>query len=166
MPTVFRVELTVEVRRARPDDLGTLEWFGMMTPFRATIEDAFARSQRGEVVFLVAEANAYPIGQIWIDLTRFADERVGLIWAFRVIPTMQNLGIGTWLLQEAENVIREHRFATAELSVETSNTAAKRLYERLGYHTVREHRELWSVTTPDGKQLEFDEEEWIMRKTL
>ena len=82
----FEAQVTVTLRRAREDDLPKLEWFGWFTPHRQIIHETFERQQRGEAIMLLAVARDFPVGQAWIDLTRKADEAVGVIWALRVLP--------------------------------------------------------------------------------
>ncbi len=166
MQPPLTLTLQVTIRPARRDDLLKLEWFGLITPYRDIIEAHYARAERGEIVFLVAEANAYPIGQVWIDLVNLQAQGAGLISALRVIPTMQNLGIGSLLLRAAEEAIREHRLHTAELGVGKDNPHARRLYERLGYEVVSEIVEQWSYTTPEGEIVHVTEDEWVMRKPV
>ncbi len=162
----FDVHLAVTIRHARCDDLRPLEWFGLMTPYRHILEKDFARAERGEVAYLVAEANHFPIGQVQVDLTRYALQGIGLIWALRVIPVMQGLSIGTKLIAAAENLLRARSFHTAQIGVEANNPNARRLYERLGYRIVREVNDPWSYTTPEGEQIIVDEPGWDMHKPL
>ena len=79
---------------------------------------------------------------------------------------MQNLGIGRRLIAAAEQVIRENRLAIAELGVEKTNVAARRLYERLGYQIVGETVEEWAYTTLDGSSRRATFDEWVMQKQL
>ena len=70
MADQFYITLPVTIRICRESDLSNLEWFGSMTEYRQTISYAFERLQKGEIIMLVAEANRFPIGQVWIDLTK------------------------------------------------------------------------------------------------
>lgn len=135
------VELRVSarIRPCREDDLTTLEWFGLFAPDRPLIRETFDASLRGQAVMLVAEVNGVASGQVWIDLSRARIDRTGVIWALRVFPCLQNLGLGSRLLQAAEHVIRARGLPRAELQVERDNPAA-RLYRRLGYQLVGEAR--------------------------
>ena len=65
--------------------------------------EAFQRQQRGEVLMLVAEANRFPIGQLWIDLVKKQEESIGIIWALRVMPAFQNLGVGSITTKYIQN---------------------------------------------------------------
>ncbi len=156
----------VTIRPAEHADLRKLEWFGLFTPFRDITEHAYARAEQGEIAFLVAELNSFPVGQVWVDFVKFAGEGVGIIWALRVLEPLQNLGIGTHLIRAAEQTIRDHGLPAAEIGVSVQNQSAKRLYERLGYTVQRDHIERWSYTTPDGDTRHVEEHEWILRKRL
>src|SRR3954454_4848974 len=72
----FTVPLRVSIRPCERDDLPGLEWFGLYTPHREIIAAAFDRQVRGTNLMLVAEANGFPVGQVWIDLEKQAAERV------------------------------------------------------------------------------------------
>lgn len=102
----FTINVPVTIRTCRESDLSNLEWFGLLTEFRQTITDAFQRFQKGEIIMLVAEGNRFPIGQVWIDLTKQREHVIGILWALRVLISFQNLGIGTRLITSAERQLR------------------------------------------------------------
>src|SRR4051812_19296174 len=64
----FSVPLRVSIRPCMREALPQLEWFGLYTPHREIIGEAFDRQGRGENLMLVAEVNGFPVGQVWIDL--------------------------------------------------------------------------------------------------
>ena len=158
--------LDVEIRACLEGDLPELEWFGVFTAHRALILDAFERQSRGEVLMLVAEVNGFPAGQLWVDLRRGAERSVGFLWAFRVLPLLRGQGLGKRLLAAAERALAARGFHAAEIGVEKTNLAAKRLYERRGYAVVREEREEYRYTTPDGAEMRVRVDEWILCKRL
>jgi GNAT superfamily N-acetyltransferase len=162
----YTLPIEVVIRTTREEDLDGLEWFGMFTPHRELIREAFRRQQCGEVVMLVAEVNSFPAGQAWIDLTRYAAASVGMVWALRVLPLLQHKGVGTRLLAAAEVVIRARGLAAAEIGVEKHNPGARRLYERVGYRVTREEYEEYEYTTPDGVRMRVPVDQWILRKML
>ena len=57
-------------------------------------------------------------------------------------------------------------FATAELGVDKTNPAARRLYERLGYAVVGEEQDSWEYPTPDGGRAVERSDEWILHRYL
>ena len=138
----------------------------MLTPFRESIEAALTRAENGEIIYLVAEINGYPVGQVLVDCITRKDEGVGIVWALRVIPNMQNLGIGSKLMQAAEQTLRVRGLHSAELEVAQDNTGARRLYDRLGYQVTRETVTRWWYRTPAGETVHVDQDAWVMRKTL
>ena len=165
-PGQFTIPLMTRIRECIKDDLLALEWFGMFTEHRQVIRSAFDAQMRGDNLMLIAEANRFPVGQIWIDVAKKRQDSIGLLWALRVFPAMQNLGIGTHLIAAAEELLRECELTFAELGVNKENTNACRLYERLGYKFVGQEYEQNSYTTPDGVLICIPADNWVRRKDL
>ena len=88
----FTIALQLTIRACRETDLPDLEWFGLLTEYRQIITNAFQRFQKGEIMMLVAEANHFPVGQVWIDLTKRRQDAIGVLWALRVLLPFQNNG--------------------------------------------------------------------------
>lgn len=166
MPDQFSLTLPVTIRPCQESDLANLEWFGLLTEYRRTITDAFQRHQKGEIIMLVAEANRFPIGQVWIDLIKRRENASGVLWALRVLIPFQNLGIGTRLIGSAERLLKAQGFRLSELGVEKDNPRAQRLYERLGYQVIRDNIEEWEYTPPNGTPVQVRTDEWILHKFL
>ena len=166
MPNQFTITIPFTIRSCELTDLANLEWFGLLTEYRETITTAFQRLQKGEILMLVAEANHFPAGQLWVDLTKRYEEGIGVLWALRVLIPFQNLGIGTRLIASAEEQLKALRFRMSELEVEKDNPRAQRLYRRLGYQVVADHIEEWDYTPPNGVPVHVINNEWIMHKSL
>jgi ribosomal protein S18 acetylase RimI-like enzyme len=164
--TRFAIVAEVIVRPCQPSDLELMEWYGLHSDHREIFLDAFARQMRGENIMLVADLKEYPVGQAWIDLVKRSSEHVGYIWAVRVFPLMRGMGIGTRLMECAEELLRERGFSQAEVGVEKSNEAAHRLYTRLGYSPHGELSEEYAYTTPGGVAMRHVVDQWILRKPL
>ncbi|HVX42028.1 MAG TPA: GNAT family N-acetyltransferase [Gemmatimonadaceae bacterium] len=162
----FGITLPIAIRPCRADDLRRLEWFGWFTPHRALFEETFDRQRRGEALMLVAEARDFPVGQIWIDLTRKQSERTAVLWALRVLPGLQSSGIGSRLVARAEALIRTRGYAWSEIGVDRGNDAARRLYERLGYVVVGADHHYVDYTTPSGEHERMEVDEWLLRRRL
>lgn len=162
----WQVQIQARIRPCVRADLPKLEWFGMFTPHQGLIQEAFERQEKGENLMLVAEVNDFPAGQIWIDQARKRAEAAGVLWAMRVFPAMQKLGIGSRLLQAAEGVLAASEYAWAELSVAKENPSAKAWYERRDYRVTDEEVNQYSFTTPDGFEARIAEDAWVMRKPL
>ena len=75
----FPIALNVTIRLCRREDLDDLEWFGQWREHRPLLEQAFAAQGRGEQAFTVAEANGFPVGQVWVDLAKLRAESIGWI---------------------------------------------------------------------------------------
>jgi len=162
----FDVTLQVAIRPCLREDLPKLEWFGLFARYRQVFADTFARSEKGEIVMLVASVNEFPVGQVWIDLVKRREQSTGILYALRVLPPLQNLGIGTRLIASVEELLRKRGYKIIELGVEKDNPNAKRLYERLGFSILRDNLEKWEFVTSEGKTVQEQADEWIMQKTL
>jgi ribosomal protein S18 acetylase RimI-like enzyme len=158
----FPIQPDIIIRHAQQTDLRKLEWFGLLTPVRDHIENAYARAQQGNIIFLVADLNGFPIGQVWVEI----HESAGLIQALRVLKPLQNMGIGTRLIYAVERALVERELHTAEIHVELNNPDAKRLYERLGYSVIGDKILRWSYTRPDGEPQQVEDHVWVLRKML
>jgi ribosomal protein S18 acetylase RimI-like enzyme len=136
----FPLCLDVVIRACREDDLPALEWFGLFARDRSLIRSVFDQHRRGDAIMLVAEANGAPSGQLWVALEERHGLRVGVIWALRVMPCLQRLGVGARLIGAAESLLLERGFERVELCVESDNPPARRLYEKLGYRFVADSK--------------------------
>jgi ribosomal protein S18 acetylase RimI-like enzyme len=165
-PTRFEVVLPAEIRLAREEDLRELEWFGIFTPHRELIREAFERQQAGEVLMLVAEVQGFPAGQLWVDLQRSGSAPAAYLWALRVFPVFQGAGIGTRLLDAAEVLLRERGVEAVEIGVEADNRGARRLYERREYHPEREEHDNYEYVEPGGERVHIPVHMTILRKSL
>ena len=85
-----------------------------------------------------------------------------------VSPTSRRKGIAAQLCEEAERITRESLgYSAVHLRVESSNDAAKRLYEKLGYDVVFESEApVLRVDADAGGFVEIDSETTIMKKEL
>jgi hypothetical protein len=97
----FDVTMAVFIRPCQRGDLAQLEWFGQFARYRRLFSETYGRSEKGEVVMLVAIVNESPIGSVWIDMVKQREQSTGILWALRVLPPLQNLGIGTRLITAA-----------------------------------------------------------------
>ena len=160
------VRLGFTIRPCREGDLEAMEWMGLFLPHREIIHAAFDRQRHGEDLMLLADANGFPIGQVWIDFQRKKHEATALFWAVRVFPPLQNLGIGRHLLMSAENAVRTRGMGRVELGVEQDNPGAMRFYGRLGYHAVGRMRDSYRYVTPDGRPATVPLDQVVMAKEL
>lgn len=159
------------IRPARRSDLPLLEWFGEHRSLRLVEAASWPHVEAGSVIFLVAEANDFPVAQLKVALVHDEDikadgTRSGYLYSLRVFAPFRHLGIGTALLEHGEELLRERGFRYATIAAERENVGALRLYERLGYRRVRERHRAWSHCDPDGKLHHVDVDEVLLRKAL
>lgn len=162
----FSARLDVRIRTCVRDDLFALEWFGLFSEHRRIIHEAFARQERGDNLMLIADVKGWPAGQVWIDFTKKHRQQAALLWAVRVFPGMQRVGIGARLIAAAERAARMRGFHHVELGVERTNAGPRRLYERLGYRVVGTECEAYEYVTPNGIPTRVPVDQWIMRKRV
>jgi ribosomal protein S18 acetylase RimI-like enzyme len=162
----FCVQFEVSIRKCEASDLPMMEWEGAFTLHREIIRETFERQLRGEVLMLVAEANGFPIGQVWIDFLKAQQSNAGYLWALRVIAPFRRRGIGRVLIESAEQILKESGIVFARLAVERDNTLAMALYQRLGYQNVGTHDEKIRFKAPDGQWHTQISHEFLMEKAL
>ena len=105
-PRSAAAKTDVALRLCEESDLPKLEWSGTFTDQRELIRRAFERKQEGEVEMVVADIDGFPVGQIWIDFSKVRNEHTAVLWALRVLPNLQNKGIGTKLITRAVEMSR------------------------------------------------------------
>ncbi|UJR83012.1 GNAT family N-acetyltransferase [Sandaracinus amylolyticus] len=162
-PHDFLATVRFQIRPCREADLEPLEWMGTYTAHRDTFRRVWRDHQRGTASMLVAEADAFPVGQLWVDL---ADQRHGLLWALRVLPGLRGAGIGRALLRAGERVAARAGRPIAQLSVAIDNERAARLYRALGYRRVGERVAEIEHRAHDGSRIVAREKQIVMEKVL
>jgi ribosomal protein S18 acetylase RimI-like enzyme len=170
-PVGLTVSLPIAIRPATADDLPLLEWYGQYKHYRRLFRRTFQAQQDGRRLMLVADCNAFPIGQIFIqfncDNSRIADgEERGYLFSLRVMQMFQRQGIGTRLVQQAETILSERGYHYATIAVAKSNNNARRLYHQLGYGVFAEDPGTWSYVDHKGKVRQVDEPCWVLEKSL
>lgn len=169
--SLLTVELPVELRLATYDDLPKLEWYGQYTHFRVLFRRTYQEQLQHRRLMLVADCNDFPIGHIFIQLSggeqHMADgRRRAYLYSLRVMDMFQGRGIGTHLLDEAEQIAREHDFRWTTIAAAKDNPRARRLYERLGYHVFSEDEGNWSYTDHRNRVRYVHEPCWVLEKRL
>ena len=165
----LRLDLPCTIRPVEPSDLPRLEWFGTHTQLRQMEQLNYRDVEAGFKLWLVAVANDFPAGHVKINL-RVQDPTRGnprgYIFALRVFEPFQGLGIGTLLIQSAEEVLRSRGFEFASIAVGKDNARARRLYERLGYRVYREEIGRWQYQDLEGHLHRVEEPEFLLDKRL
>lgn len=161
MPEVL---LPLAVRDLTAADLPSCAWSGGPTHI-AAIAKALDRAERGEVDYLAAcPPSGMPVALGGIDYTKIPG--AGVLWMLAVHVALQSCGIGTVLIEAAEQRIRARGLHRAELGVEECNPRARALYERLGYLPHGSAPESWDEDGPDGTVVRYETVCTLMRKEL
>jgi ribosomal protein S18 acetylase RimI-like enzyme len=123
------------------------------------------RAARREVEYLaVCPPSGLPVALGGIDYVKIPG--AGVLWQLAVHEALQSCGIGTILIQVAEQRIRSRGLHWAELGVEECNPRARALYERLGYVAYGSTPESWDEDAPDGSVVRYETVCTLMRKDL
>ena len=161
------------VRRLEEQDLPALEWDGAFLHFRNLFRHSFEDMRLGIRLLLVMEhrPSGAIVGQVFLQWNssdpRFADgRRRGYLYSLRVKPAFQRRGLGTRLMDAAEEELRQRGMDTASIGVEKDNRDARALYERQGYHIIAEDPGTWSYIDHLGRRQEVVEPAWLMEKKL
>jgi ribosomal protein S18 acetylase RimI-like enzyme len=159
----FEIRGTVRIRAAQSSDLSKLEWFGAYSHFRDLYQRTWSDHLAGRRLMLVADLHGFPIGQVWLDVV---PAEFAYLYALRVMEPFQGMGVGTRLVQSAEELARSHHYHHIQLAVERSNTGARRLYERLGFQIFTQRVDAWSYTDHHGQVHWVQEDVFVLRKQL
>ncbi|HEX9354723.1 MAG TPA: GNAT family N-acetyltransferase [Streptosporangiaceae bacterium] len=132
-----QVVILLAIRDLTPEDLPSCAWSGSVRHL-ASVARALERARRGEVDYLaVCPPSGLPVALGGIDYAKTSG--AGTLWQLAVHGALQSCGIGTILIQAAEQRIRARGLHRAELGVEECNPQARALYERLGYLAYGRH---------------------------
>jgi ribosomal protein S18 acetylase RimI-like enzyme len=163
------VHVAIHLRIATADDLPKLEWYGQYRHFRSLFRRTFYEQQLGNRLMLLADANNFPIGHIFIQLNNtHPDEEPNraYYYSFRVMEMFRGQGIGTSLLQEAEGLTLANGIQRATIAAARDNPGARRLYERLGYRVYGQDAGTWSYVDHRGRVCYVNEPCWLLEKYL
>ncbi len=167
----FDVVYDVQLRLATRADLPALEWFGQFTHYRPLFARTFEQQLQGRRLMLLAVVNEFPVGQIFIHLTdaglpEVQCQRRGYVYALRVLEPFQGQGIGSRLILQAEDTLRERGYRWVVIAVAKTNSGARRLYERLGYVVYGDDPGRWSYVDHRGRIQRVEEPSWMLQKRL
>lgn len=157
----------VTLRPLQFEDVRRLEWHGG-DELRGWYEACAQAHQDGALHFLIADFNAFPVGQILIHWAgKPTHPHIPDLQSLRVFPAFQGMGIGSKLLEAAEKIVAQQGFAQVSLAVGLENPKARKLYERLGYHAIGEpYDDEWQSTNARGEVVTFCEHVIDLVKTL
>jgi ribosomal protein S18 acetylase RimI-like enzyme len=162
----------VQIRTASRTDLPGLEWNGEFIHFRRLFAEAYHLVELGEAIMWVADLPGIGIiGQLFVQVNSqnpaLADGiKRAYIYGFRVQALYRGAGIGSRLLITAEDDLIERGFNSIVLNVSQDNPAARRLYERFGYHVIAHDPGIWSYVDHLGRHRQINEPAWRMEKQI
>lgn len=162
----------VQIRQIERSDLPALEWDGEYTHFRQLYKEIYEGVTKGKAIMWVADLNGSSvIGQLFVQLKSSRIELAdgtsrAYIYSFRVQPSYRENGLGTQMLQIAENDLVERGFHWVTLNVARDNPDARRLYERQGYRVVAMEPGNWTYRDERGLTKQVHEPAWRMEKRL
>jgi len=158
--------LPVTVRPAHAADLPLLEWYGLHTPHREILANAFRMQENGTGAMLLTEVNGFPAGQVCVDFLRKRHLGRATLWALRVFPPLRGIGLGTRLMRAAEAVVAGRGGGIAELGVDRDNAGVLPFYHRLGYLTCGTERGHFAYRPPDGPLVRIAIDQWLLHKRI
>jgi ribosomal protein S18 acetylase RimI-like enzyme len=158
------VAVPLTIRDLTVEDLPECAWSGSRSHL-VSVAEALERARLGEVDYLAAcPPSGLPVAIGGVDYARVPG--AGTLWQLSVHGALQSCGIGTILIQAAEQRIRSRGLHRAELGVEESNPRARALYERLGYVAYGREPDAWDEEAPDGSISRYETMCTLMRKEL
>jgi GNAT superfamily N-acetyltransferase len=139
------------------------------------VRDRLARQSDGRGLLVAAWLGDAAVGSVYLWLEAAEEPEIRqhlphtpLITHLEVFEGHRNQGIGTRLVETAEQLLKDRGLMSAALAVELSNEDAERLYKRLGYQDwdfgrVNCVQRTW---LPDGTLEETREECTVLVKFL
>jgi ribosomal protein S18 acetylase RimI-like enzyme len=126
-------------------------------------------AEMGRQTLLVAECSKNIVGQLFVLFnTVHADPRpipyTGYLYSFRVKPEFRNQGIGSQLINRAEEMLLERAYQRVLIGVAKINDRARQLYERHGYEIIAEDPGEWSFVDHENQIQKVVEPTYIMEK--
>ncbi len=169
--TTLHLSIPVQFRLAAVTDIPKLEWYGQYTHYRNLFRRAYREQLAGKRAILIADINDFPVGHIFIqfinpDPDNGEDYRRAYLYSFRVMEMFRGFGIGTQLLEEAENLILDRGFYVAMIAVAKDNIPARRLYERAGYEVFADDAGNWNYMDHQGRTRTVNEPCWLLQKEI
>lgn len=158
------VTVPLTVRDLTAEDLPSCAWLGSAS-YLAAIAEALGQARSGKADCLaVCPPAGLPVA---LGGVSYAETHgAGRLRHLEVHPALRSCGIGTLLIEAAEQRIRARGLHRAELKVEESNPRARVLYERLGYVACGCEPAAWGTEAPDGTITRYATMCTLMRKEL
>lgn len=169
--TTFNVNLPVEIRQARKEDMRRLEWNGQFAHLRNLFARSFSEQRHGRRCLLIAACNDHPIGRLFIQFDGHDTSVVkggvrGYLYSFHVMEGLRGFGIGTQLIKNAESILQERDYNVVTIAVAKDNDRALHLYKRHGYEVYADDPGKWRFRDHLGQIRHVNEPCWLLEKKL
>lgn len=146
------------------DDLPDIVWSGGETHIESVAKE-LAKVASGEVEYLAVRApNGKPIAKGCINYAEH--DGAGTLTQLATVGGLQGLGVGSRMIEVAQDRIRQRGLSVAMMGVEDNNPRAQALYERLGYQPAGRKKESWTETDQQGKRFLYETEVTLLSKQL
>lgn len=155
----------IDIRLVTARDISLLEEH--MPPDPTKHIRRLMRQEKNEIAYLIAFREKKPVGHVVIQWAGTTDEPMASqltdcpdIVDLRVHHDFYRRGIGSKLMDEAENMVRSRGFKRVGLSVGTDNVPAAQMYKKRGYNDAGfgRHIERGSYTDKNGNVNSWEEE--------
>jgi ribosomal protein S18 acetylase RimI-like enzyme len=92
---------------------------------------------KDQYLFMVIdETSGEVIGNLWLEIKPDRPTPAAFIYDIKINQGLRRQGYGEQALHAAESLLRSMNIKTLSLHVFADNTAAKRLYEKVGFETI------------------------------
>lgn len=175
MPEFFKNEYSnddIYIRHIYESDLPELEWGGEYLHYRRLYSEIFSNVQKGIAIMWVVELkNNGLVGQLFVQLHSPRPELANGVdrayfYAFRVKEDYRRHGIGSRLIEFAENDLRERSYRKITLNVGKDNTEAIKFYKKHGFKIVAPEPGRWFYLDHLGKRRDVHEPSWRLEKSI
>jgi ribosomal protein S18 acetylase RimI-like enzyme len=162
----------IHIRLAQELDLNDMEWDGEYIYYRRLFKQIFEGMNTGESHIWVAILDRVGlVGQMFVQFSsnryELADGRErGYIYGFRVKPAFRRRGLGSKMLEYAEDDLRMRNYQWATLNVSKQNLEGQKFYQRHGFQIVANESGNWSYFDHEGVLRKVHDPAFRMEKRI
>ena len=163
---------SIHIRPVEKNDLPGMEWEGEYAHFRKLYQQHYENSLTGNTMMWVAKnASQEVIGQVFLLLLSRQKELAdgtfqAYLFSFRIKPAYRSQGLGGFMLEMMEGILRDRGFRFLRLNVARANPLARKMYEKHGYRVIGPDPGTWRYEDPNGQWQTCHEPAWKMIKAL